>query len=1021
MDCPEENVIVDLVRGELPKPERQALEAHIDECGACAQLVAEMARIFADDEPEVGSRPPTEVLDGEAIATDGAFSPTIASLAGTSSRIPEPLLPQGAKLGRYVVIDRVGAGGMGVVYAAYDPELDRKVALKVLRFGGGKPQVRTDQKARLVREAQAMAKLSHPNVITVHDVGTFEEQVFLAMEFIDGGTLSKWLETPRTWREVLKVLRAAGEGLEAAHEVGLVHRDFKPDNVLLGSDGRVLVTDFGLARTAAGNTGRFADLSQAEHHSGLLDEQLTQTGALVGTPAYMAPEQLHGRSTNALTDQFSFCVALYEALYGERPFEGGALVELVHNVSEGKIRPPPRDAAVPRWLRRAVLHGLAVEPTDRYPTMRSLLDAMRRDPWRKWRRWGSVTIPTAVLAVGIIAYQQVERSEQGYCDRVAGMLEGVWDDARQSAISEAFLATERPYAEQAFEAARQAMDEYAAKWVDLQADACRDELRAEQPQAVIALRMDCLQRRLGSLGALSDLLADADAETVAAAADAVNALPSLEMCSDLEALTERVELIVGEEAREAADEIDRMSMEASVLAAAAKYDDAQKLAEQVLEHSRTVGYRRGEAEGLFMLGRIGLSQGDRAEAETAFHRALSASLAAGHSAVMAKASVGLVWIAGDEGRSLDESERWATHGLAALEQLGGDPRIEAQLYQALAVARHRAGKLQAADHALVQGLTALEATTVPDERTRAGLLTAKGTLAVTRRDFEAALDAFSAAFESLVAAYGETHPHVATGLDNRGVALARLGRMQEALELHQQALEIREAAFGQGNIYVGGSHQNLSNALAKMGDHEAALAHAKKSVQNMRAQAADKGSLELVSALAQRAHIETDLRDFDAARASLEEALAMAVDIGGESHPKAIEARLQLGHVLLRANRPERARTQLEKGLELHGELYSERDSRSATTHAALAEALVLLGKYEDAAKHGETALEIAEEVSSDEGTAAARFALARALVNTSPPDPERARSLAEQARKHYEATDPATAIRIGTWLAEHS
>jgi len=1022
MDCPEENVIVDFVRGELPKPERQALEGHIDECGACAQLVAEMARIFADDDEEpVGSRPPTAPLPGEAIATDGAFSPTIASIHGTGTKTPEPLLPQGSKLGRYVVIDRVGAGGMGVVYAAYDPELDRKVALKVLRFIGGKQKARDDQKARLVREAQAMAKLSHPNVITVHDVGTFDEQVFLAMEFIDGGTLSDWLDKPRTWREVLKVLRAAGEGLEAAHEVGLVHRDFKPDNVLLGSDGRVLVTDFGLARTAAGNTGRFADLSQAQAHTGLLDEQLTQTGALVGTPAYMAPEQLHGRNTNALTDQFSFCVALYEALYGQRPFEGQALVELVHNVSEGKIRPPPKDAAVPRWVRRVVLHGLHVEPTDRYPTMRALLDDLHRDPYRKWRRWGSVTIPTAVLAVGIVAYQQVERSEEGYCERVGSMLDGVWDEQRQAAIAESFLATERPYAEQAFESAKQAMDAYAVKWTELQAGACRDELRAEQPQAVIALRMDCLQRRLGSLGALSDLLADADADTVAAAADAVSALPSLEMCSDLEALTERVELIVGDEAREAADEIDRMSMEANFLVAAAKFDEAKKLADEVLEYSRNVGYRRGEAESLFVMGRIGLSQNHRAEAETAFHRALSASLAAGHSAVMAKASVGLVWISGEEGRSLDESERWATHGLAALEQLGGEPRIEAQLYQALAVARHRAGKLDASDQALRQGLAALEATKVPDDKTRAGLLTAKGSLAVSRRDYEGALESFSAAFESLVAAYGETHPHVATGLDNRGVALARLDRLQEALDLHQQALDIRRASFGEGNIYVGGSHQNLSSTLAKMGDWKAALDHADKAVENMRAQAGTKGSLELVSALSQRAYIESDQRSHDTAQASLEEALAMAIDIGGESHPKAIDTRLHLGWVLLEAKKAERARTLLEKGLELHGALYSERDAESARTHTRLANALVLLEEFEDAAKHAETALEIADELADDESRAAARFALAQVLVKASPPEPQRARSLAEQAHDHYERTDPAAAVRVGAWLAEHS
>ncbi|MBC8073951.1 MAG: protein kinase, partial [Deltaproteobacteria bacterium] len=265
MECPEENEIVDYVRGDVDESRRGAIEGHLDECPACLQVVGELARIFqrpeGADDPGAGSGP----------VQDATFGPH-ETLLDTSTTLRDeaqvdPVLAglrDGAKLGRYVILARVGSGGMGVVFSAYDPELDRKVAIKLLRGspGGSGPKELAEQRARLLREAQAMAKLSHANVITVHDVGTFDDQVFVAMEFVDGNTLGGWLrERRRPWREVLPMLLAAGRGLAAAHAVNLVHRDFKPDNVLLGKDGRVLVTDFGLARPAAGKTDSFAAVS----------------------------------------------------------------------------------------------------------------------------------------------------------------------------------------------------------------------------------------------------------------------------------------------------------------------------------------------------------------------------------------------------------------------------------------------------------------------------------------------------------------------------------------------------------------------------------------------------------------------------------------------------------------------------------------------------------------------------------------------------------------------------------------
>jgi eukaryotic-like serine/threonine-protein kinase len=230
-------------------------------------------------------------------------------------------LGTGARIGRYVIIEKVGTGAMGVVYGAYDPELDRKIALKLLKPGQG---LKDTAKARLLREAKAIARLAHPNVVAVHDVGVLDDQVFLAMEFIAGGTIKSWLgETPRTWRQVLDVFIAAGRGLVAAHAAGLVHRDFKPDNVLLDKERRPRVVDFGIARQAAGSDDEDAQEPVDDDPAATLREAsgnvaplltLTKTGTVVGTPAYMAPEQFLGERGDERSDQFSFCVALYEAL-----------------------------------------------------------------------------------------------------------------------------------------------------------------------------------------------------------------------------------------------------------------------------------------------------------------------------------------------------------------------------------------------------------------------------------------------------------------------------------------------------------------------------------------------------------------------------------------------------------------------------------------------------------------------------------------------------------------------------------
>ncbi len=300
-------------------------------------------------------------------------------------------------VGRYEVVGELGTGGMGVVYRARDPELDRDVAIKLLRPSGSQHDPST-ARSRLVREARAMARLTHPNVATVHEVGEFEDQVYVAMEYVEGRTLTQWLDqTQRDWREIVEMYVQAGRGLAGAHDKGVVHRDFKPDNVMVSSDGRVLVLDFGLARSNSDAEEQSRPVEVDED-----DPSLTLTGALVGTPAYMSPELYAGEPADARSDQFAFAVGLWEAVYRQRPFHGDSLASLAQAVMDGSIREPIGAGPRPAWLRRVLERALSVSADDRYPTLHAMLADLEAGLAPKWHeRWMPAAIGGLAFAVGL--------------------------------------------------------------------------------------------------------------------------------------------------------------------------------------------------------------------------------------------------------------------------------------------------------------------------------------------------------------------------------------------------------------------------------------------------------------------------------------------------------------------------------------------------------------------------------------------------------------------------------------------
>jgi hypothetical protein len=362
--CLSESTLVGLLERGLPAEQRAEIEAHLDACGSCRRVVVDL----------------TTVLTGSlAAAENHTTHPARRSDHG-------PALELGAMVGRFVVLGLIGRGGMGTVYTAYDPELDRHIALKLLHY-----QARTvdHARARILAEAQAMARISHPGVVAVYEVGTSRDRVFAAMELVEGSTLRAWIsERPRSWREVVAVFLLAGEGLAAAHAAGVVHRDFKPENVLLGRDGRVKVSDFGLSSVSTAGDG-----------------------AVAGTPGYLSVEALRGEPVDHRADQFAFCVALYEALHGRRPFSAWTVDDTAAQVRRGPVFDRQTRGA-PKQLDQIVRRGLAFDPEDRYASMRELLAALRRTASRRSPRRAAAAVLGAAVVLGAVAVLTVELARE---------------------------------------------------------------------------------------------------------------------------------------------------------------------------------------------------------------------------------------------------------------------------------------------------------------------------------------------------------------------------------------------------------------------------------------------------------------------------------------------------------------------------------------------------------------------------------------------------------------------------------
>ena len=585
-----------------------------------------------------------------------------AAGSAASARASGELL-RGDSVGRFIVLDRLGHGGMGVVHAAFDPELDRKVALKlVLPERSGGPQAR----ARLLREAQAMARLAHPNVVAVHDVGAVDDRVWIAMEYVGGRTLTRWLaEARRSWREIVDMFAQAGKGLRAAHEAGLVHRDFKPDNVMIGDDGRARVMDFGLARAGA---DPLAEQGTGEPTSA---PQVTQLGEVVGTPRYMAPEQWQGRVADAQADQFAFCVALWEALYGQLPFAADGVPALVTAVLAGEIRTPANSAAIPWWMRRTLRRGLAVTPMQRWPSMSALLAALDRRP--RQRRLASAAIGLAGL-LGATAV--ATRASADPCAAAAGSIAEVWDLKRRAEVESAFVGTGLVYAGDTWTRVAPDLDDWAAAWAAETTQTCRDDVSEPAESELVEL---CLERRRVEFRALVEVLRSGAPEVVEHAREAVRRLTPPAACRDPRRAALEAALPLPEDPVVVSALRERLSR-VTAEELAGQYTAAQASADALQADAEAAGYLPLIAEVGLRRGSILARRNQFAAADEALVAAVAAADGAGHDLVRAEAMVARIDVAGVRLAQPDLVRAWIPVTRALVSRVAPDSPLAALLW-----------------------------------------------------------------------------------------------------------------------------------------------------------------------------------------------------------------------------------------------------------------------------------------------------------------------------------------------------
>jgi len=790
-------------------------------------------------------------------------------------RAPGATLLRGEIVDRYVIISPLGQGGMGVVYAAYDPDLDRRVALKLLlpQADGG-----THSAGRLLREAQALARLAHPNVVAVHDVGMHGEQVWIAMEFVAGVTLGAWAQSRSLpWPEVVRVLADAARGVAAAHAAGLVHRDLKPDNVMIGADGRVRVMDFGLAHGRALADGELGTTlgSGGEPHSGpaALSVRMTQVGAIQGTPAYMAPEQWQGQEAQVATDQFGWSVMAWELLYGARPFAGENRAVLAAAVITGKRQPPPRGRSIPKWLRKLVERGLASDPARRWPGMAALLAQLERGQAQSRVRTTALVLGGfALLGLGALGWQRWRHTQQVAACDAAGLEIGLqWNDEARAGLRSAFAATGMSYA--AISADK------IMPWLDVQATALAQgytqvcmhtEVERDWDTDTMERARWCLDERREAMASLVGELTQADTETLDKAVAAAAGLRSVDPCLDADQL--RRHPAPPAEAQEAVATLRARLALADTLQYTGKYARGLEVAKAARVEAEALGWAPLTAALYMREGSLLEKTGAFAPAEAALMESLDRAITSSAWEVASAAATQLIMLGTDRGQ-LAEALRWVGHA----EAIAAHTDDAAGLHAAL-----RLGYRATLHHQL-------------------------GEIAKARPLYEQAI----ALREQML---GPDHPEVATGLHNFANFLGSTGSYAEARALFERALEIRERAFGPDHPSVLVVISGLASTHRALGDPAKARALQELALASTE-RALGPDHPRVAGCLNDLAGTLSTLGEYPQALAMQERSLDITEKVHGPDHPDIATRVSNIAGILLDAGEATKARPLFERGL----------------------------------------------------------------------------------------------------------
>jgi tetratricopeptide (TPR) repeat protein len=905
---------------------------------------------------EPGPQPAQEPSPASLPSPSPALRSPGSELSQSGKKAAYTLAP-GSSVERYLLIKPLGVGGMGVVYAAYDPELDRKVALKLLRPDQRTPRGHSEREWML-REAQAMARVSHPNVISVYDVGTYENQVFMAMEFIQGTNLSDWLrQAPgHPWQECLRVFQEAGQGLKAAHAAGLVHRDFKPANVLLGDNGRVCVLDFGLARLAREAEAEEEARSGEAPSGGLLgDEQLAlelseASELLVGTPQYMAPEQYLINQVDARADQFAFCSALYWALYRKRPFDprqlartASATARTARSASKGskeswRLLPPgnaahepPANSPVPAWVRRAVMRGLSLNPDNRFASMGELLEALSQGQRQGQRRRALLavgsTVALAAAGVGLYAFQQSQ-----VCAGSESLAASAWGPQARQQVEAAFTAVGGNLAGDTARRVVSLLDGYSGSWAAMHTEACQaTRVRGEQTEELLSLRMVCLERRRQDLAALAGLLATADAKLVEKAVETAAALPSLQPCQDIASLAEQPPLPADPLARTTIEKLGPQVDQVILLHVAGRAQEAVELARKLEPQVAATAYLPLQAELRTYLG-WSLQHREAPEGIRLLEQSFDAALSSRSDQLALDAVTRMLFVMANNGRAA-EAVRWGQVARALLQRLGNVQPQALELMGHLGYVALMQGHYKEARDFFEKAHVMAETVLPPDHPKWARVTHARGLAALRLADHPRAIALFTESLKRTEAAKGRWHPELATRHTMLATAYRESGDLNKALEHVLVALVVRRATQGH-------EHPAVADTLDELGMDQLAL------------------------------------KRYGEALGTFREALAIKQKALGEDHPDLSYSYDGIGQALLLNGSAAEAIEPLRKAL-----------------------------AYEDA---------------EPQGRAMSGFALARALWESGR-DRKQAREEARKAREIYVKLESAAQVKeIDTWLSAH-